>query len=68
MGKQTFLGESTPLSFSVLHPSTCWYCDHHIPHGQRFCDKDCAEAFEDDDLAVERRALTRLHEPGIALV
>lgn len=37
--------------------ATCWYCDHQLHDSRRFCDRGCAEAFEHDELAVERRLL-----------
>ncbi|QAU35175.1 hypothetical protein [Janthinobacterium sp. 17J80-10] len=46
--------------------ATCWYCDHQLGDGRRFCDRGCAEAFEHDDLAVERRLLAR--KPDLTLV
>lgn len=39
--------------------ATCWYCDRQLNDNRRFCDCGCAEAFEQDDLAVERRLLAR---------
>ncbi|WP_147384088.1 hypothetical protein [Noviherbaspirillum sedimenti] len=48
--------------------STCWYCDHQLGDGRRFCDKGCAEAFEEDELAVERRVLARDRELSTASV
>jgi hypothetical protein len=51
-----------------LRDSTCWYCDHPLVDGRRFCDKACAEAFEDDELAVERKVLGRLREPDAAFM
>lgn len=44
--------------------STCWYCDHQLSDGRRFCDRGCAEAFEQDDLAIERRLLANMPEPA----
>lgn len=62
MDKQTYRASSMHVAAASLSSSTCWYCDHYIPHGQRFCGRDCAEAFEDDDRAAERRALMKQRE------
>lgn len=51
----------TQFRYSHARPSvaysSCWYCEHQLNDGRRFCDKGCAEAFEEDELAVERRVL-----------
>jgi predicted amidophosphoribosyltransferase len=26
----------------------CWYCDKPLDNVRRFCDKECAEAFDED--------------------
>lgn len=59
MNEQNFRYSPACSAVSGFHDSTCWYCDHRIADGCRFCDKACAEAFEEDDLAVERRVLAR---------
>lgn len=41
-----------------LSRCTCWYCNEPMNSVRRFCDKSCAEAFEEDDTAFERRAMT----------
>lgn len=48
----------SPARLPVTQTS-CWYCDRHLHDERRFCDRSCAEAFEQDELAVERRLLAR---------
>lgn len=48
----------SPTKLPAVH-LTCWYCDRQLHDERRFCDKACAEAFEQDDLAVERRLLAQ---------
>lgn len=68
MKNEIYSSDNTLLFAAGLSTATCWYCDHHVPHGQRFCGRDCAEAFEDDDRAAERRALVRQREISAMLV
>lgn len=65
MSKENFQYSQASSVVNGFHVSTCWYCDHRIAHGCRFCDKACAEAFDEDDLAAERRVLAR-HDGLIA--
>jgi hypothetical protein len=39
----------------LLLKNTCWYCNTPLDTIRRYCDKNCAEAFEEDDNAMERR-------------
>jgi hypothetical protein len=57
MNDQAYCSTGNRLAFADSMHCTCWYCDHKVADGQRFCNKACAEAFEDDELAVERRVL-----------
>jgi hypothetical protein len=34
--------------------NTCWYCNEPLDNTRRYCDKGCAEAFEEDDSAMAR--------------
>ncbi len=36
---------------------SCWYCNGPLKETGRFCNKVCAEAFEEDEMAMERRLL-----------
>ena len=56
MNEQQYLYSPATLPTAYL---TCWYCDRQLHDERRFCDKGCAEAFEHDELAVERRLLAR---------
>lgn len=66
METQTYRYVHGQATSAGLPLSTCWYCDQHIPAEQRFCDKNCAEAFDDDELAAERRMLSKLQEANPA--
>lgn len=32
----------------------CWYCNKRLDEIRRFCNRGCAEAFDEDELAMER--------------
>lgn len=36
---------------------SCWYCNQPLNEMRRFCDKSCAEAFDEDEAAMQRRML-----------
>jgi hypothetical protein len=53
----------------LLSPKgSCWYCNHQLDDVRRFCNKICAEAFEEDEMAMERRllAMAGSREPAMA--
>lgn len=40
---------------AIVAKGACWYCNARLDDVKRFCNKGCAEAFEEDELAMERR-------------
>lgn len=47
---------------------SCWYCNRRLAEARRFCDKVCAEAFEEDEMAMERHMLAAKVEAGGSLI
>ncbi len=44
---------------------SCWYCNRRLAEARRFCDKVCAEAFEEDEMAIQRHMLaTKIEAAG----
>lgn len=43
-----------PNRLPPIFLATCWYCGEPLNSMRRYCDKGCAEAFEEDDTAVFR--------------
>jgi hypothetical protein len=57
--------KSTQRASIFLAKNNCWYCGEPLDSIRRYCDKSCAEAFEEDDHAMTRRILDhRLHLPA----
>jgi hypothetical protein len=44
-----------------IFSATCWYCGEPLNSMRRYCDKGCAEAFEEDDAAMVRHMHTEQH-------
>lgn len=54
--------QSTQRASIFRANNTCWYCNQPLDSMRRYCDKSCAQAFEEDDSAMARRMIdTRLH-------
>jgi predicted nucleic acid-binding Zn ribbon protein len=68
MNNQAYRFTRSQQTVSNLTHSTCWFCEHSVPIGHRFCGRDCAEAFEDDELAAEKRMLAKQPETTTAFV
>jgi hypothetical protein len=66
MGKYAFLNrhflekkranvpESVQRTSIFQARNTCWYCNAPLNSMGRYCDKGCAQAFEEDDSAMAR--------------
>ncbi len=39
---------------TMMAKGSCWFCDQQLPHGQKFCDRDCADDFEIEQAALMR--------------
>ena len=50
---------------AIVAKGSCWYCNAHLNDVKRFCNKSCAEAFEEDELAMERRLQAVKREPAL---
>lgn len=59
--KQVYPTAASP--FSVNAHTCCWYCNQQLNDMRRFCNKVCAEAFEEDEMAMERRMLRNAEVP-----
>jgi hypothetical protein len=56
-------------SDAIMAKGACWYCNAQLDDVKRFCNRNCAEAFEEDELAMERSmqaARTRVQEASHA--
>lgn len=55
---------TAPKKYSdlILAKGTCWYCNSRLDDVRRFCNKGCAEAFEEDEMAMERRMQGNRHD------
>ncbi len=52
---------NTPI-WAPVTKNTCWYCHHKVTELKRFCNTACAEAFDEDDAAMERYMTAHRHE------
>ena len=45
----TTLPDSAPRTRQKLPPKgSCWYCEKPLDNVKRFCDKECADAFDEE--------------------
>ncbi|MBI1889810.1 MAG: hypothetical protein HYS18_04125 [Burkholderiales bacterium] len=51
----TYFTARNKFSASLMAKGSCWYCNKHLDDVRRFCGRECAEAFEEDEMAMERR-------------
>jgi hypothetical protein len=59
--------ERRAVSTSPLHGHHgCWYCGSRLHEGKRFCNSNCAQAFEEDDLAPQRHIDAKAGELSLA--
>lgn len=54
----TYITARTKFGASLVAKGSCWYCNRHLDDVRRFCGRECAEAFEEDEMAMERRMQT----------
>lgn len=45
---------------------SCWYCGSKLHESRRFCNSNCAQAFEEDELAPQRHIDASADEYAIA--
>lgn len=46
----------------LIPKGSCWFCDEDLPLGQKFCDRDCASDYEDEQAAMIRNGRAPGHE------
>ena len=51
----TYRTANRKYSLAIVAKGSCWYCNKHLDDVKRFCNRACAEAFEEDEMAMERR-------------